>query len=213
MHSVHAPRLRQGVAARAQGSAQADQRQADEARRVVALDALTQAYPEAFTAQRSGAVERFVSMNIGLDFGLAQRTQVNGGEIEELSAVVTPQAHDRYSAVKLHAAARLVAQLHPGLRGVPRLVEYPALAGSDLVRPDHHPIRVAQGHRPGLGKGQAGCTQCRRLLWQGCLIEPWRACLEGQAQPAQELLAVPRGGSENESGRCGHEITRRETRA
>src|SRR6476661_1005045 len=90
---------RQRVAAGTQARGEPDKRQSDQPGWVLRVDALAQGWAERFAAQRTGAVEGPVRLDVGIDLGAAQLADAHARQVDEAIRVTALAVHDGDGAV------------------------------------------------------------------------------------------------------------------
>jgi len=188
----------------AQQRAGADQRQADQGRRVVGLDRIEQGDAQRFALRAAGAVIRLFGAQVVLDLGVGQVAKAHRDGGQRAAGKAARFAHHGHGGVEHDAATAHAPQLfHRALVGA-GFADGFAVEFGHLVRADHDGIRVRGSHGPRLGQCQPRGEDGRGFAGPRRLVDIGRRHLERQAKALQQFAPVARRGTEDQRAARGH---------
>src|SRR5579863_4852206 len=194
----HAARLRQLKARGAQRAREPDERQADEGRRILALDAVEESDTQGLGLEAAGAIERPLARDVTIDLTRRQRPEDHGGGVDVSQMLARACAEQHAGGVEMRGVAGEARELRAAAWAIARLVEKLTATVRHLVAADHERLRLAGAHGLRLGGREAQRTIGRGFPGKVLLADPGRHHLEVECEAREELSAVGGGRGEDQ---------------
>ena len=160
---------------------QADQRQADQGRRIIAGDAREQRDPEPFRLDRAGAVERLFSVEVCLERGVFEMAKAADDVDQRVPAYAGTRIEQRHCGMKDDRMPTHRLKKLEGVAGIARLAHGLAAKFGHLVGTDDQGVRMLRRDRARLRLREPDCCLRRPLAWDRCFVD--LGSDDGERQP------------------------------